>query len=797
LGEVVRSSRAQAGRVRRLMALLVVVSLVAGCAASRAFSRAEQAAMVDNWEEAVEYYRIAARERPDRPEYRIALERAQQQASVWHFSRARQLEAEDRLDEALREYRRALDFDPSNRQSAFRASEVERTIRDRIEAARPRPAIDVMREQARRDAQEPVLNPASREPLSLRFTNASLRDILTFIGNSTGINVTYDRDFQDRSVTIQLDGVTLEQALQQLMIANQFFYKVLSERSIIVAADTVQKRQQYEEQVIRTFYVSHSDATELAQLIAQVIRVPAMAIQPMIVANKTSNTVTVRASTSVAGIIERMIEANDKPRAEVVVDVSILEVSRERAKDLGLDLSSYSISGFFSPEVAPGEDGAVPPFNVNTISRGVSTADFYMAVPSAIVRFLETDSETKVVAKPQLRGSEGQKVTLNLGEEVPVPSTTFTPFAGGGANINPLTSFAYRPIGVIVEMTPRVTYDGEIIMDLVVESSARGRDSNIAGQNLPSFGSRKVSTRLRLRDGESNLLAGLLREDERRVLRGFAGVLRLPILRELFSSSDSTIQQTDIVMLLTPRVIRTHELTQTDLSPIYIGTQGNLGLGGPPPLFGVPDPPPPDAAAATGPTAVTPQVPPGSSPIPGTTMAPAPPEEAAPPAVTAFPPLPEPAVETPAPAEAPPAPAGPLAAHVLVTPPATDLTVGGGPYTVPVSITGASRLSTVTVSLTFNPSVLRVRSVQEGTFMRQGGATAVFSQQVDAASGRIDLVISRAGDETGAVGSGLLAAILFEPVAAGSSPLSASGVGTAPDGASLPLQFTPVTVSVR
>ncbi|MDP1572387.1 MAG: hypothetical protein Q8L86_20500, partial [Vicinamibacterales bacterium] len=581
------SSRTRA--VFRLTALLVVVSLAAGCAAGRAYSRGEQAARLDNWEEAVEYYRIAARDRPDRPEYRIALERARQQASIWHFNRARVLEAEDRLDEALREYRKASDFDPSNRQSAFRASEVERTIVARIEAARPRPAVEVMREQARRDTQEPVLNPASRDLLDLRFTNASLRDILTFVGNSTGINITYDRDFQDRSITIQLDGLTLEQALQQLMVANQFFYKVLSERSILVAADTTQKRQQYEEQVIRTFYVSHSDATELAQLVNTVIRVPAMAIQPMIAANKTANTITVRASTSVAGIIERMIEANDKPRAEVVVDVSILEVSRERTKNMGLDLSAYSISGFFSPEVAPGADPA--PFNVNTISRGVSTADFYMSVPSAIVRFLESDSETKVVAKPQLRGSEGQKVTLNLGEEVPVPSTTFTPFAGGGANVNPLTSFSYRPIGVIVEMTPRVTYDGEIIMDLVVESSARGRDSNIAGQNLPSFGSRKVSTRLRLRDGESNLLAGLLREDERQALRGFAGVLRMPILRELFSSTDATIQQTDIVMLLTPRIIRTHELTQNDFSPIYIGTQGNMSLGGPPPIFGVPDEP--------------------------------------------------------------------------------------------------------------------------------------------------------------------------------------------------------------
>jgi general secretion pathway protein D len=362
--------------------------------------------------------------------------------------------------------------------------------------------------------------------------------------------------------------------------------------------------------------------------------------------------------------------------------------------------------------------------------------------------------------------------------------------------VNPLTSFSYRPIGVIVEMTPRVTYDGEIIMDLIVESSARGRDSNIAGQNLPSFGSRKVATRLRLRDGESNLLAGLLREDERRALRGIAGVLRLPVLRELFSSTDSTIQQTDIVMLLTPRIIRTHELTQADLTPIYIGTQGNLSLGGPPPLFGVPEPVPqvePQPMAAVPPTAVTPQVPPGSSPIPGTTMAPAPPPAEPPSPITVFPPPPETPVAEPVPAPA----ADPLLALVTVTPPATEFTAGGGPYTVPISISGADRLTTITMSLTYNPAVLRVRSVQEGTFMRQGGINAAFSQQVDAASGRVDIVIIRTGDSTGAAGSGLLAAVMFEAVAAGSSTLAASGVGTAPGGVGRPLQFVPATVIVR
>jgi general secretion pathway protein D len=852
------------------MAVALLAATVAACATGRAFTRGQEAAKAGDWDAAVGFYRQALQDDPDRPDYKIALERAMLAAAQMYVSRAREFEAANQPEEALRAYRKALEFEPSNRPVALRAAEIERMLRDRLEASAPRPEIEKLREQARRQSAEPILNPASRDPLSIRFTNAGIRDVLNFIGNATGINVTYDRDFQDRSITLNLEGVTLEQALQQIMVANQLFYKVLNERTIIVAADTTQKRTQYEEQVIRTFFLSHADATEISQLLTGIVRVAGVAIQPTIVANKTTNTITVRATGSVVQVVERMIAANDKPRAEVIVDVQILEVNRERAKQYGLNLSDYAIGGIFSPEVRPDADASVVtglgnPFNLNTISQGVSTADFYLAVPAAVMRFLESDSSTKTLAKPQLRGAEGQKLSLNLGEDVPVPSTTFTPIAGGGAATQPLTSFAYRTVGIIVEMTPRVTYEGEIILELSVESSARGQDTNIAGQNLPSFLSRKVITKLRLRDGESNLLAGLLREDERRALRGFPGVLRLPVVRQLFSSNDEAIRSSDIVMLLTPRIIRTHELTATDLSPIYVGTQSNMGLGGPPPLINVGpppvEPPPPAGAApgaagataagagATSPTArpqpfppgtptpvlptgaqgVTPQVPPGSSPIPGTTPVPstAPPPQGG---VTVFPPPeppvapPAPATGTPAPPAATPTPAPPTpatgapatppaagatdpaaaagataaaaAARVTLSPP-SEMRVGSGPYTVPVSITGASRLSAVTISITFNPALLRVRSVSEGTFMRQGNITPTFTQQVDAGAGRIDIAIVRAGDQVGASTSGLLAAILFEPVIAGTGTLTVSGSGTLADGGTATLQVSPVGVVVR
>ena len=808
-------------RLFNLGVVLLIAAAVSACATSRAFMRGENASRAGDWDAAVEYYRQAIQDDPDRAEYKVAYERATYNAAVQHTELARKAEEEGRLDDAVREYRRASELDPSNRQVAAKVSELERMIRDKIEAARPRPQIDRLREEAQKASPEPILSPTT--PLGpVNFNNASVREILQFIGQATGINVLFDRDFVDRQTSINVEGVTLEQALQQLMLTNQLFYKVLNDRTIIVIQDTNQKRTQYEDQVIKTFFLSHADAQEMNQLLTGIIRLPGMPVQPVFVANKTSNTLTARASSAVMNIISSMIEANDKPRAEILIDVHILEIARDRAKQFGLNLSSYQLGLFFSPEVAPttGETGTTTaPFNLNTVSQGVSTADFYLAVPSAVISFLETDSRTKVLAKTQLRGAENQKVSLNLGEEVPVPATTFTPLATGGAAANPLTSYAYRPIGVIVEMTPRVTYDNDVMLTLTLENSARLGDVSVGGTSAPAFSSRRVSTALRLRDGESNLLAGLLREDERRSLRGFPGIIRMPILQQLFGSTDTEIRQTDIVMLLTPRIIRTHQLTAQSVAPIYIGPQSNLSLGGgPPPLLAVPEPPPEVSSPIGGPpagapAAPTPQIPAGSSPIPGfTTLPPTPaappvqppaaPAPQLPPPVPAQitperPPPPPPADPTAKPA-APPAAQEPAAggARISVTAP-PNMTLGAGPYTVPISVSGASRITMLSLSITYNPAVLRVRSVQEGTFMRQGGIAATFTSQPDP-GGRVDVVITRPGDQTGAVGTGLLAAILFEPVGAGTSNVSITGVGTVVGtGASAVLQFVPATVTVK
>jgi general secretion pathway protein D len=807
-------------------ALVLALATLAGCAAGRAFSRGEDAARAGDWDTAVAHYRQALQTNPQSTQYRIALERAMLSASHVHLDQARIDEARGQLPEAIREYRKAAEYDPSNRQAAGKATELEQTLRDRAEAARPKAPVAQMREKARQAA-EPFLNPASREALTINLT-APVRSILDVIAKNSGINIVYDKDVRTLVETVfplDVDGVTLEQTLNLVMTGNGLFYKILNERTILIIPDNPPKRAAYEEQVIQTFYVSNAKVTELATTLNNLMRVPGVAVIPAIQANESSNSITVRGGAGVVAIIERVIDQLDKPRAEVVIDVEILEVNKDRIKQYGLDLGNYQISAAYQPggttsstTSGTGSTGTTST-TTTTAAAGIaartlahaSTADLYFGLPSAVVHFLETDSETKLVAKPQLRGQEGTKLTLKLGDDVPVPSTTFTPLAAGGSSFNPMTSYTYRTIGVNVEVTPRVTLEGDVILELTVESSSLGAFVNVAGQSLQSFGTRSVSTKLRLRDGESNLLAGLLREDTRRALSGFPGAIHLPVLKQLFSSNDNHITHTDIVMLLTPRIVRTNEITQRDLSPIFIGTQQALGLTGAPPLIAPPAGAGEAVAAGTQPPAGTttgaPIVPPGSSPIPGTVVPPAQPagtppagQAAAPLAAGTLPPA---QVTTPpaTPPAAPPAAAAttaatpPPPAQVLVTP--SECQVGGAPCTVALSIANASHLSTLTLTLSFNPALVRVRAVQEGAFMRQGGAMVGFTQQVDAAAGRVDITLNRVADTTGAAGSGSVAAVLFDAVAPGSVTLTASGVASGPGSVRLSLQFSPATMTVR
>ncbi|HEX5216171.1 MAG TPA: cohesin domain-containing protein [Vicinamibacterales bacterium] len=811
--------------MRRLRwgSLALAVVMATGCATSEAIKNAEKATQRGDHDAAVAYYRTALGREPERVELKIALERATRRAAAEHIHRARDLEAQDQLAGAVAEYRLAADLDVTNTLALGKAIELERRMRAAADAARPQPRIDQLRQQAQQQSAIPRLDPRVQVP-QIRMPNVALRDILTAISRLTNINITYDQNLDQllqRNQSLEIQGTSLEEALNQLMVANTLTYKVVSPTTIFVYQDNPTNRQKYEDQYTQTFYISHADPAELVQILNQLLA-QTTSTRPIIFQNKTTNSIVVRATAPVMQVISDIIDSNDKAKPEVMVEAEILEVDRNFLRKLGLDLTNYAIGLTFSPELAPPNTSgglppaSPPPFNANTVSRGVSSGDFYVQSPTAVIQLLESNTNTKTLAKSQLRGRDGTPMSLRLGDLVPIPQTVFSAAAAGGVANIPSTQVQYQPVGINLLFTPRVTQEDEIVLEaLTLQKSGLGNNLNIGGQIFPTIVERTAVSAVRLRDGEANMLAGLLRDDDRKSMEGFPGINKIPIIRSLFGNSDTQVDQTDLVMIITPHIIRGHDLKPSDLRPRFIGTGQNIGGGAPSllsldALSGVPSGQgqsptltptggaqgqAPAAGAAGAPAAATPpaggQTPPpaAQTPPPGTTGQPAQPPRA--PAA-----VPIQAVPPGGAAAEPPPTAGRITVTVPTGPDGT-VAAGSGPYTVPVQISGVSNVGTLSLSISYNPAVLRALGVNPGTFMTQGGVTATFVPSIDQTAGRIDIAISRPTGQTGASGTGLVASITFQAAAAGSATISVSGVASAPTGATVPLLFTPANVVVK
>jgi len=303
---------------------------------------------------------------------------------------------------------------------------------------------------------------------------------------------------------------------------------------------------------------------------------------------------------------------------------------------------------------------------------------------------------------------------------------------------------------------------------------------------------------MRLRDGESNLLAGLIKDEERKTQEGFPGINDIPILRSIFGNQDSIHDQSDLVMIVTPHIVRSREITTADLKPFYIGTGQNFGAGSAPSLISPDAPPAPPTVGAGQPTTApgqpAPPPPAAGAPPAGLTGQPTQPPAGAqpPPAGTNKPnvvPI-QPVENVPAPSALPPA-------QVILTTPGTEFQVGGGPYSVPLRITNVSQLGTITMTVTYDPKLLRASQVNQGSFMQGGGVTPTFAPKIDAATGRIDIVISRGADRTGATGTGLLAAVVFDAIAPGQTKIAVTATALTATGQSIAVQTQGSTVTIK
>jgi general secretion pathway protein D len=442
--------------------------------------------------------------------------------------------------------------------------------------------------------------------------------VFTALARFANVNVTFDPQFRDQPVTIDLRETTLESALQAVSATTRSFYRVTGPRFITVVPDTAAKRQEYEEEVVRTFPLSNADLKETVDLLRIVI--DARRLAPV----TATNTIAIKDTPARVAAAGRLIAAIDKARPEVVIDVELLEVDRTRMKEYGLQIASPTSNSTTGPT---GIDGQVSIDRDDLTLRDVRTltqSDVFLTnVPALFYRLLKQDTNTRTLANPQLRTSEGMPAQARFGERVPVPVTTFSPIATGGINQQPITSFNYENIGVNIDITPRTHHDDDVSLALKIEVSSI---SGAGFGGLPTFGNRSISTVIRLRDGETNLLAGLIRDDERRVLSGIPGLSDLPLVGRLFAHSRRETQETDIVLTLTPHIVRVLDLSEEDLRPFRVGRDGDAvgGAGGIIPLP-LPVELPPPGQMQPQPQQPPPAQPPAGAPGTAPILPPAPP----------------------------------------------------------------------------------------------------------------------------------------------------------------------------
>ena len=564
--------------MRRLIAvglLFTSVVLASSCASYRYSRQATEAVRAENWDAAVYYYLELLATNPSDPKVKMELQRARLKAANEHFRLGMRFKEAGELQRARVELELTTQLDTTNQYAETELKKVRRDLDILSQEGGPGKLEAMKKAASEAKVKPPVLNPASDEPLSLSFPNpTNVRDIYKALGQAFGINVLFDPKIKDAKISIELKDVTARRALETVMQAAGHFYKVLDDKSVIIVEDTPQNRRDYEDLVVKTFFLSNADVKDINNMLRSLIDARRIAT------NEQLNSIVIRDTADKVAIAERLVNANDKSKAEIIVDVELLQVDSSKIRDIGTSLSSYSYNLSLDASQVPGYNattGRVPIDSLGDITRSM----WGMVVPSITVNLIKSAGEAETLAQPQLRITEGEKSTLVIGDRVPIPTTTFNTSQTVGGNIVPVTAFQYQDVGITIEIEPRVHHNNEITLKLKVEFSELGEYIEVSpGQKQPKIGTRTINSVIRLKDGETSLLAGLIRYNNRESRSGMPWLSDIPVIGALFRSNYREVKKTDLVLTLTPHIIRNPDITEEDLAPIWVGTESRVTVSG-------------------------------------------------------------------------------------------------------------------------------------------------------------------------------------------------------------------------
>ncbi len=701
--------------MRKSICLIIFALILWGCATfSPSYRQGTKAALNKNWDDAIQHLEKAALEDPDNSVYRVALIRAKLAASYDHLNKARELASHGKKEEALAEYRKALSY---GQLGSDIVEEAKGLTEEKPEE----------KKQKEVKIEPPVRLMVSDEKIVLRFpVEVSLRSIFQALGKHARVNIIFDDQFRDTPFSIELVDMGFEQALYYLCMASKNFYRIVDEKTVVVAPDLPQKRAQYELNAIKTFYLSNINAEEIRAQFMQILRT-STGRAPILIVDKNLNSVTIRDAPEVLELAEKLIQLWDKPKGEIVLDLEIMEVSRIRLKQLGVEFEQSMIGLRYRGADAPEEGWEV----LNDLDF-TKSENFQISFPSAILQFLESDADTKIISQPRLRGIDGEEMIYLVGDKIPIPRTTFTPIAAGGISQQPVTNFTFEDVGIDVKITPKIHIEKEVTLELEIKIKSIG---GTGFANIPIIATREVKNVIRLKDGETNLLAGLLKDEERKIHSGIVGLKNIPILGGLFSSTDQTVQQTDVILTITPHIIRTIPLSEEDMKPLWVGLES-----------------------------VTPTE--GRADLP-----------------------PEEAIRTQRQVLREDAVAARVGQNQIMLSPPNLETRQNREVRINVNLRVQQDISNMSLSISFDPQVMSLKEVVRREFISRLGEDVPFFQNIDNSAGMCTLGFSSPELDRGLRGTGTLAVLVFEPVSQGETEITVPEVSAnSPTGESV--EFT-------
>ena len=780
------------------MCIIFAAILSAADAAKSLFEKGVKAEARGDYEAAFEFFKAAYQAKPSELKYRVPYERTRILASASKVKRGQKLRDQGSLPEALTLFQQALEVDPSN---DLAAQEIRRT-QAMMQKGTSGPGQAGAGPPSRRDEDDPLrqrlesasgpvsLSQIPDVPLSaLEMNNEDSKVLYETIGKLANINVLFDPDYTSRRLSLRLQKVNLQEALDILALESRTFWRPVTPNTIFVAQDTQAKRRELEQNVVKTFYLGNvsgpTDLQDIVNAIRTVLEVQRIQQIP------SQSAIVIKGTPDQLALASKMIDDIDKSKPEVIVDVYVMQVRRDKLRNLGITppqnlqvalqgtntTSSSSGSGSTTGTTSGGG------LNFNDLQH-LNSTNYAVTIDSVKAVAIFSDADSKILQSPRIRATDNEKATLTIADKIPIATGSFgTPLgvgtAVGAVGVN--TQFNYTDVGVKMEITPRVHPDGQVTLKTSMEISNLNGSQTIGGITQPIISTRKVEHTIRLADGETNLLGGILEVQDTKTTSGAPLLGEIPILKYLFTSTSREHVTNELVFLLIPHIVRGQELNDMNRRAFDVGTgTGSIDLR----IAARPTSPSTTAAAAPAPATSAPSQPPtpvtpSRQPVTPAPITPAPvtPAQTQAPATTTQPGPTTPPQQPPAtPTQAQPAAQPNLRPGQvgLRLDPATESATVGNSFNLKVVLTRGQDIAAVPIQITYDPKSVQFNSVTNGEFLAKDGQQVILVNRDDPASGKLQITAQRPPGMAGVSGDGVVFNLVFTGKAKGTSTISIS-----------------------